>query len=331
MKLGTILLASILSTAGPGSVMAQQAPVGAAASNGVATPEASATLTPLSESLKGEARAEYAAARVLFEDADYSGALTKLTTAYRLSADPRLLWNMAAAEKNLRHYSKVIDYVRRFLAAGAPYVGEEDRAQAEQLLAAVQGFVSEVVLDVNPDAASVEVDGQSIGTTPLREALALDFGHRTMRISKPGYRTEERKLELDGGKPVKVAVTLTPEPHEGTLKVVTDPQTRIRVDGKVVGVGMWQAVVATGSHTVQLEGDRKVAQVTEVVVADGESRAISILLSDMPEEKQRGMPTWVWVAGGVAAVGLGTGAYFLFHKSEDRPAIQEGTWRTLEF
>lgn len=294
-------------------------------------PTSSVALAPLAESLRGEAKAEYAAARILYDDGDFTGALTKLTKAHRLSADPRLLWNMAAAEKNLRHYSRVIDNVERFLAAGAPYVSDEDRTQAQELLAAVKGFVSEVTFDVQPVGVEVEIDGQSMGTTPLQRPLSVDFGHREVRLSKLGYRPELRKLELEGGKPVEVAAILSEDLHQGALKIVTDPQSRIRVDGKIVGVGMWQAQVPSGSHTIQIEGDNKVSQTSEVVILDGESRSMNVLLNDVVEDKHRGVPTWVWIAGGVAVAGLGTGAYFLFREDAQHPPIQKGTWQTLEF
>jgi tetratricopeptide (TPR) repeat protein len=292
---------------------------------------AAAELPPLAESLKGEAKAEYAAARILFEDGDYAGAITKLSKAHQLSADPRFLWNLAVAEKNLRHYSKVIDYVGRFLAAGAPYVTAADKTQAEELLLAVRDFVSEVTIETDPSGVTVEVDGQDVGTTPLSAPLSLDLGHRTLRLAKAGYRNEERSLKLEGGKPARISFALTKDVHEGTLKIITDPQTRIRVDGKLAGTGLWQGAVPSGAHAIQLEGDKKVPQTTEVVLVDGESRTINIQLLSETAERSKGIPTWVWVTGGIAAAGLGTGAYFLFRSRSERPPIQEGTWSTLEF
>ena len=50
---------------------------------------------PLSQSLTGDARAEYESAKLLFEDGDPAGALTKFKRAYEISKDARLLWNVA--------------------------------------------------------------------------------------------------------------------------------------------------------------------------------------------------------------------------------------------
>ena len=73
------------------------------------TPAAESPPPPpsLSESLSGAAKAEYDAGKLLYQDGDYAGAQLKFRAAYETSKDPRLLWNMAAAEKNLRHYAQV--------------------------------------------------------------------------------------------------------------------------------------------------------------------------------------------------------------------------------
>lgn len=65
------------------------------------TPTAPAGL--LADTLTGEAKKSYEAARVLVGADDYAGAFERFKTAYQLSKDARLLWNMAATQKNLHH------------------------------------------------------------------------------------------------------------------------------------------------------------------------------------------------------------------------------------
>src|SRR5437016_6190653 len=67
----------------------------------------------LSETLSGDAKSAYDAAKVLFGDGDFASAALKFRSAHDLSNDPRLLWNIAACEKNLRHYAKVVSLVQR--------------------------------------------------------------------------------------------------------------------------------------------------------------------------------------------------------------------------
>jgi len=55
----------------------------------------------LADTLTGPAKDDYMAGRLLFGDHDYGGALVKFQSAYTQSKDARLLFNMAACEKNL--------------------------------------------------------------------------------------------------------------------------------------------------------------------------------------------------------------------------------------
>jgi hypothetical protein len=318
-----LLLSGVASTAEPAPTSSEDSGAPAQPSEG--------GLAPLSETLTGEAKAEYAAARILYEDGDYQGALNKLDVAYRQSGDARLLWNMAAAEKNLRHYAKVMKLIERYLDAGAPYVTDADRQQAEELLTTMRGFVSNVTFTVQPEGASVMVDEQLIGKSPFSGPVQLDFGDRVVRVTKPGYAPEELQLKLEGGSPASVAVNLVAEVHQGTLRVVTDPRTAIRIDGKVVASGMWSGVLPSGPHTVQLEEANKIPQSTEVVVEDGATRTLDIHLHDKVSDSGSGVPTWLWITGGaVAAAALGTGGYFLFKKDPQEGALVQGTWYTLE-
>ena len=109
---------------------------------------------PLAETLTGMARAEYEAGRLLYVDGDYAGAALKFQRAYEESKDPRLLWNTAAAEKNLRHYAKVVELVERYVAEGGTRLKPEDRAEADALLVTVRAFISTVTLDVQPEGAT---------------------------------------------------------------------------------------------------------------------------------------------------------------------------------
>ena len=290
-----------------------------------------ATLPSLSESLRGIARAEYEAAKILYEDGDYRGALTKLQVAYDHSQDPRLLWNMAAAHKNLRHYARVIELIEKYLAADERYVTEEDRQRAQALLRTVRGFVSAVQMNVQPVGATVKVDGKVVGKAPLPSPLVLDFGLRQLEVTRHGYVSWQQQVDLKGGENRSFDVTLEREINQGVLKVVTDPDATIRVDGKIMGVGLWQGDLEAGVHTVQIEASGKVPVSTEIVVARGEARVVNQALRDEAQSRKR-VPAWAWIAGGVVtAAAVGTGTFLAVRGGESAPAVKQGTMGTLEF
>ena len=189
------------------------APAAAEATPPAPPATAAASPLPLGESLQGPARADYAAARILYEDGDYAGALTKLDAAYQASKDPRLLWNMAACEKALRHYARVIDLLEQYQTEGKNLLGPDDRQATHDLVQTVRDFVNELRLEVKPDGVDVLVDGVKLGTTPFAKPLRLDMGKRKLRFEKPGYVSYETEMELTGGKSVERRVTLIEEVH----------------------------------------------------------------------------------------------------------------------
>jgi PEGA domain len=313
-----------------GDSPAAATPAQATAAEATAAAAEPVPLAPLGESLHGAARADYAAARILYEDGDYPSALTKLESAYAASKDPRLLWNMAACEKALRHYASVIDRLERYLKEGAQLIGEEERKATHELVDTVREFVNELRLDVQPAGVDVLVDGVKLGTTPLDKPLWVDMGKRRVRFEKLGFVPQENEVELSGGSSVELKVELSPELHEGTLRIVSDPRAIISIDGHVVGTGTWIGQLPSGQHAVQISGEGKLAHNADVLIRDHDTSSLHINLVD--EQKGPGLyakdsssgALW-WIVGGVALAGAGVGSYFLLRPGADPSQPESGT------
>lgn len=301
-----------------------------------ATPKAAApSILPLAESLKGTAREDYDSAKVLYGDGDFQGALQKLKSAYQTSSDPRLLWNMAACEKNLRHYGQSLAYVERYLADGKALVSADDLAEAEAFIKTIREFVTELSITVNEPGAAITIDDQPVGTSPLAEPLKVEMGRHRIRIHKDGFEDFEWNQELGGGRDaVSITAQLSPQKHEGKLRIMAGTSDAIQIDGKVVGAGVWEGILPSGSHAVNVTGKGKVPETTDVLVRDGETNTLRIALENEKTNVTAdggGLPSWVWIAGGVVVAGMGVGGYFLF-KPGDSPGYrptQQGTWGAI--
>lgn len=296
------------------------APATADAPATTATPPLTAA-PPLGESLQGSARADYAAARVLYEDGDYEGAQTKLAAAYDASHDPRLLWNMAACEKALRHYASVIVLLERYLQESSALIGDDERKATHELVETVRGFVNELRLEVQPAGADVLIDGVRVATTPLEKPLWVDMGKRHLRLEKPGFVAHDAEIDLPGGKSVELKVELAAELHEGTLRVVSDARAVISIDGHVVGTGSWTGQLSSGAHTVHIEAQGKRPHDSSVVIKDHDTSALHANLIDEPtgpglSARDSSSGALWWIVGGVALAGAGVGGYFLLRPGD---------------
>jgi hypothetical protein len=275
---------------------------------------------PLAESLTGEAKADYEGAKLLFADGDYTGALSKFKQAYDKSKDPRLLWNMAVCEKNLRHYYKLQTLVRKYLDDGKGLLTPEQETQARELVEAVQSFIATLDVKTAEAGAEIAIDGQPAGTTPLSAPLPIDLGTHVVTVTKPGFVTVSKEIEVQGGSNATLDVTLQPDVTTAHVVVVASPGDAIAFDGRVVGDGRWESNVPSGPHVIRVTATGMKPYESRVEFAKGTNRTLTVTL-----EKERSMP-WLWIAGGtVVATGLVVGGYFLFRPEDQQSPQPQGS------
>lgn len=279
---------------------------------------------PLAESLTGMAKAEYGAGIVLFEEGDYAGATEKFERAYELARDHRLLLNVALCQKNLRQYARLLKTIRRIQQNAGASLTAAQQQQLQELIKVAETLVSRLEISASEAGATVTVDGEVVGTTPLAEAVPVDIGERRIRITKPGFKDFERKPTVAGGGRLAIAATLEKVVHRGRLAVVTEPEGLISLDGRLVGRGRWEGSVPSGTHALRVTAPGKQAHASEVLVRDNEPRRVDVPLNDQPTNSTA---TWLWIGGGVAlAAGAAVAGALLFEPG--RPA-ETGTLGTL--
>lgn len=268
----------------------------------------------LSESLSGDAKSAYESGKVLFGDGDHAGALVKFKSAYETSKDPRLLWNMAACEKNLRHYSKALTLVRQYRKDGEGRLSEDDKKEADELVKVMEPLTAKLRVVVNEPGAEVFVDDELVGTSPV-EPIVVDIGMRKVRVRKADYEEVARELPVGGAAEVSAEIKLAKIVHEGRLVVKTSQDATIALDGRVVGTGSYAAVLPSGGHTLRITAPKMRPYQSEVIVQDNQARDLSITLD--PEPSRGGVPAWMWIAGGVVVTGgLATAGYFVFRQDD---------------
>ncbi len=249
----------------------------------------------LAESLTGDAKADYDTAVIVYGDKDYAGAFLKFSNAYDKSKDPRLLWNMATCQKQLRHYARVIDLVQRYLAEGGDKISAADRKDGEDLIAALEPLTSKVTITVTEPGAEIFIDGESIGKSPLPAAVRVDVGTRKLHIVKADFEDSDSTFIPEGASKT-IDVKLVPVSHEGRLVVTTQSDGAIALDGKPLATGSFSGPVAAGPHVVRVTAPKYVPYQVELNLAARETRSLSITL-----EREKGISPWVFVGIGAGA------------------------------
>lgn len=311
-------VAFLFASASTVSVRVQAAEPPAVPTAGEAKPSDTPAGATLADSLTGLAKADYIAARVLFQDGDYPSALVKFESAFSASKNPLLLWNMAVCEKSLRHYARMLGLLERYRVEARDKLGEADLKEVDGLVESVKSLVSPLDLTTNEAGADLSVDGLSIGVTPLAKKPLLDVGEHVLALKKKGFKERSERIKVTGGAPISLAWPLDREVHEGLLSIHAGTTDSIFVDGKVVGTGRYEGKVSSGGHSLRVTAKGFRAHSSEVLVQDGETRRVDVSL----EKEASGIPAWAWVAGGVLlASGAAVGGYFIFKPGDAQPSV----------
>ena len=246
-----------------------------------AQPRAPRQPRSLAQSLPPDARRDYDAGKLLFEDGDYATALLKYQAAFDQTHDPRLLWNVAVCQKDLRHYAKAAATLGRYLTEGGDALSPSDRHDAQELARAIAPFTVPTTIQVSEPDAQIWVDDAMVGRSPLAGTIALDMGTRRVRVKKEGYRLFDREVPVGGSAATTIDVTL--ERQGGHLQLNVPADATVWLDEREMGHGpRLELDLPVGAHAMRLVAPRMRPLQTDVVVEDGKSRALDLALEAEP-------------------------------------------------
>jgi hypothetical protein len=311
--LSTLVAFGLALVAPAASAQVPQPPPAARPASTVAPAPPVPTPPSLADTLQGQARDAFGAARLLLANNDFQGALIKFQQAYSLSNDPRLLYNMAVCNKNIRAYARMQTLLEQYQREAGASMTPEEQTLVRSALASIKdmGLVGTVKLTIHPDGATVLVDGSPVGTAPLREPILVDLGKHTLTVRKDGFEPTDAPLDIAGGNVAELTFSLTATTHLASLGVTADDDAIVMVDGSRVAKGRYQGRLPTGKHVVHVTEAGKVPFDFEVELRDGETRTLDVTL----REEQKKL-VWPWVVGGVVVgAGLVVGGYFLLAPS----------------
>lgn len=289
------------------------------------------TSKPLSETLTGMAKAEFEAGKILIGAKDYENAAIKFDKAYELSKDPRILWNVAICQKELRKYTRMRSTIQRMLNDGGALLSEQDKKDAAQIVESVQAFITQLRIQVNESGAEIFIDGEKAGTSPLPEPVPVDVGTRKIRVTKKGFKEFSESIVTAGGNEVARDIQLEKELHNGRLVIESAEGNRIYLDGKSVGLGRFEGYVKSGGHLLKVSAPGMQTYQSEVVLQDDQTRRLSISLNPLPSDNSK----WLWIGGGALMVTAAVvGGIFLFQPEDrtikgtiDPGRVQLQSWR----
>lgn len=123
-----------------------------------------------------------------FDLKQYDKARAAFLQAYALKRHPAVLLNLAQSELRSNHEADAAKHFAQYLRESKDAT-EAERQAAESGLAAAKAVVGEVTVSVDEDGATVSVDGNAEGQSPLPGPVYLSPGSHTLTAKKDGRET----------------------------------------------------------------------------------------------------------------------------------------------
>ncbi|MFZ5896732.1 MAG: hypothetical protein ACOY0T_37090 [Myxococcota bacterium] len=274
---------------------------------------------------KSVAAAHFARGVELANEGAYAEALIEFKRAYEQSPHYSVLYNIGQAYVGLGKPVQAVDALKRYLAEGGAQIALDRRRAVEAEIVKQFARTALVTVDVNVAGATVSVDGEIVGRSPLRDPVRLAIGtHRISARSDAGQQ-DERELTVAGEEshrvhlelplPAPVAATPTTPTSSNGWAYVACPQTgvNVSVDGAELGATPLRAPIqlAAGNHEIVFRdaahpnGERRA-----FTLVAGQSVRIDCGWSAPTAVSRSSKSTWGYVLG---AVGIGLGGAAAAH------------------
>lgn len=131
-----------------------------------------------------------------------------------------------------------------------------------------------IILDSSPQGASVYINGNFVGNTPLNNYKQA-YGTYSYRLEHPNYHETSGTIELNDS---RIEKTVTMTPAFGSIRVTSNTAgATVLLDGKSTGkvTPCTLEEVPSGQHSITIQLDKYAPQQLNVNVEDGKTAQIS--------------------------------------------------------
>ena len=144
----------------------------------------------------GKAQEQYQIGLRLFEEAQYREALAAFLAAKRLARRQDIQRSIAQAYRLLRDYPRALAASQELLREFGAEMSDQERAEVQREINELSLLTGTVRIAITEPGASVAIDGETVGTTPLTAPVRLRLGRHTIEVSKPGFHPLRQVVEL---------------------------------------------------------------------------------------------------------------------------------------
>ncbi len=224
-----------------------------------------------------EAKVLFRRGVALLTTGDTERALEAFLRSRELVPSGKNTANAAICLERLGRLDEALEMYEEVLARFASDLDDEDRANLAPVMAELRQKIGYLELSSNVDGLVV-VDGRARGRLPLRTALRVLPGLRTVRIVKDGYRTFEHQVDITAGKTLPLDAKLEPLAGTGAVRIEGpgDQVLEVFVDGRLVGTTPWEGALRGGQHVLRTAGAELGSKPETLEIIEGKTLLVRV-------------------------------------------------------
>lgn len=235
-----------------------------------------------------EARGHWDAGIALAQRKNWDAARASFRVAYDLSKNPRVLFNVAVAEKELGRYAAALEVFKKEQVEAKGQLAPDEDKELSLAIAGLEKLVGQLTIEINEKDADVFIDDEKIDKATLPGPYVVKLGERRVRAVKAGFQEAVESLQVPPGGKATATLRLQPlvKTSRVNVNVVGPANAIVKIDGKEVGPAPYAGLVnvAADPHQFTAEAPGYVAATQSAIVRDGE--VLNLTLQLAPEQEK---------------------------------------------
>ena len=278
------------------------------------------------------ARAKFQQATELEQGGNWAGALQLFREVGQVRMTPQVRYHIALCEANLGKLVAALGGYELALA-DADTVGPGFRAEVEAGIESLRGRIPQLVIERGPgaEAATIELDGISLGASSVGVSVPIDPGPHSLRASAPGYEPYSNTVEAVEGEQQTVTVELEAIPEIAQTadedKAVVQPKQKTP-DGLVLNRQFWTyaafgagGVFLLGGGAAFLMREQKLQDIEQLCGSSCDGKPEDVFNeASAARDSARTYRIVGFVSIGLGLAGAGVGTYLLLTDKRDKTA-----------
>jgi PEGA domain-containing protein len=135
----------------------------------------------------------------LYDKGDFPAALDRFRRAYAKLPSPKILLNIGTTLRRIGKEGEAAEAYELYLRRIGPEVPADKRAQVGAVLHEIDEKLGRIRIEVNVEGASVRLDGEAKGVSPLGHSVRVDPGIHRAEAERDGYQPDMGEIEVEAG------------------------------------------------------------------------------------------------------------------------------------